>query len=263
MKLQLFITERIEMKNNFIVAFTILFFSLVSVTSFAQEGKDSLKILFVGNSYTHFENMPQIVSIISDNSKSKLLTRKSTVGGARLREHWLGERGLKTKEMIKNGNFDIVVLQEYSMGAIDQPDSLLKYSSLFCDFIKENKAKPYFYLTWAREKVPQHQETINKIYLKAATENEANIVPVGKAWALAKQYRPDIELFNPDGSHPSDLGAFLTACIFVATILDEIPDKINGIFTTNDLYGESIKLMAIHPLDVAFCVKIAEEIVLK
>ena len=167
------------------------------------------------------------------------------------------------KEMIKNGNFDIVVLQEYSMGAIDEPDSLLKYSNLFCDFIKENKAKPIFYLTWAREKVPQYQEIINKTYLQAATENEADIVPVGIAWALAQQYRPDIELFNPDGSHPSDLGAFLTACIFVATILDEIPEKINGIFTSFDLYGESIKLMAIHPLDVAFCIKITEETVLK
>lgn len=250
------------MKITVIVITTILLFGYINTTCFAQDEKDTLKILYVGNSYTHFENLPQIVSIISDSAKTKLMTKKSTIGGARLREHWLGERGLKTKEMIKNGNFDIIVLQEYSMGAINEPDSLIKYSKLLCNYIKENNAKPYLYLTWAREKVPQYQEIINTVYLKTSIENNAVIVPVGNAWALAKQLRPDIALFTPDGSHPTELGTFLTANVFVATILDEIPE-LNGLFKTFDKYGESVELMRINPLDVIFCKKIAEEIVLK
>lgn len=251
------------MKKSFIVLIAFLFLSFVHTECAAKDEKDTLSILFVGNSYTHFENLPQIISIISDSASTKLNTKKSTMGGAKLREHWLGERGSKTKEMIKKGNFDIVVLQEYSWGAVDEPDSLLKYSKLFCDFIKENDALPYFYLTWAREKVPQHQETINRVYLEAATENDAVLVPVGKAWALARQLRPNIELYKPDGSHPSKLGTFLTACVFVATILNELPDEIAWKYRTKDIYGESLALMAIDVLDVIFCKKIAEEIVLE
>ena len=250
------------MKKTVLVISTFLFLGFANAPSFAQYEKDTLKVLFVGNSYTYFENLPQIVSIISDSTKIKLITKKSTIGGAKLREHWLGERGLKTQEMIKNGNFDIVVLQGYSMGTIDEPDSVLKYSGLLCDLIKENNAKPYFYLTWAREKVPQYQETINKVYLEVATKNDATIVPVGKAWALAKQLRPNIELYNPDGSHPSKLGTFLTSCVFVATIANEIPDNLKTGYRTTDIYGESVALMSIHPLDVIFCKKVVEELIL-
>ncbi len=251
------------MKKLFTVLIAFLFISFAKTECSAKVEIDTLTILFVGNSYTHFENLPQIISIISDSSSTKLHTKKSTAGGAKLREHWLGEKGLNTKELIENGDFDIVVLQEYSWGAIDQPDSLHKYSKLFCDFIKENDASPYFYLTWAREKIPQHQETINKVYSEAATENDAVLVPVGKAWALARQMRPNIELYRPDGSHPSKLGAFLTACVFVATFLNEMPDEMAWKYRTKDIYGESLALMAMDSLDVIFCKKIAEDIVFK
>ncbi|MDX2445009.1 MAG: hypothetical protein QNK30_14535 [Bacteroidales bacterium] len=248
------------MKTTFIVIITFLFFISIRPNCVAQSEKDTLKILFVGNSYTYFGNLPQIISTISDDANTKLVTKKSTVGGAKLRDHWLGERGLDTKEMIADGEFDLVILQEYSMGTINEPDSLIKYSNLFCDFIYKNNAKPYFYLTWAREMVPQYQETINNVYLEASIENKAEIVPVGKAWALAKQLRPNIELYHADGSHPSELGTYLAACVFIASILDEIPGKLKGSFWTMDKYGESVQLMSVHPLDVVFCKKIAEEI---
>lgn len=249
-----------NIRKNLIILF--LFLSSSLATCWAQETKDTLNILFVGNSYTYFNNLPQLVSIISDSTKTKLVTKKSTIGGAQLREHWLGERNLKTKEMIKDGEFDIVVLQEYSMGAMDEPDNTKKYLRLFSDYIKENNAKPYFYLTWAREKAPQYQDTINTIFMEAASDSEALIVPAGKAWARAKELRPTIELYDPDGSHPSELGTFLSACVFVATLTNEIPSQLNQSYKITDSYGESIELMRIHPLDYVFCKKIAEEIVL-
>src|SRR5665648_133272 len=121
-------------------------------SSSAQVKRDTLKVLFVGNSYTYVQNLPQIVSIISDSTKTKLVTRKSTVGGAFLSEHWFGKRGLKTKEIITKGKFDIVILQENSMGTIQQPDSTIKYAKLLCGLIKASGAKPCLYMTWAREK---------------------------------------------------------------------------------------------------------------
>jgi len=227
----------------------------------AQDANDTLNILFVGNSYTYFNNLPQLVSIISDSTKTKLVTKKSTIGGAHLSEHWLGERGLKTKEMIKNGKFDIVVLQEYSMGAIDEPENTKKYLKLFGDFIKENNAKPFYYLTWARERVPQSQDTINKVFMEAANENGAIIVPAGKAWARAKVVRPTIELYASDGSHPSELGTFLSACVFVATLTNEIPSQLSRYYQTTDANGESLELMRIDRLDIVFCKKVVEEII--
>ena len=255
-------TKKFERKIIFILS--ILLF-LIGTSDFAQNKKDTLKVLFVGNSYTHVNNLPQITSILSDGVKTKLITKSSTVGGGKLKEHWLGERKLKTKEIIKNGNFDIVVLQGFSMSTIEFPDTLTKYAGLFCDYIKKNGAKPYLYLTWARKKVPQYQETIDSVYYSIAKENNVKVVPVGKAWQLAQQLRPDIQLFQNEGSHPSKLGTLLTASVFVAALTGELPDVLPKSFRINDSNGEPVLLMyfwAENKLDLVYLKKIVEEVVL-
>lgn len=226
----------------------------------AQGKKDILNVLFVGNSYTFVSNIPQIVSLISDSTDTKLITSKSTAPGARLSDHWRGKKGLLTKEIISNGNYDIVVLQEQSMGPIEHPDSFFYYSKKLCDYIKASKAKPYFYATWARQKAPQYQEVINKAYEEAASSNDAGIVKVGDAWALARVLRPDIELYMSDGSHQSSLGALLTACVFVGSLSEELPEKIPNWFSIPDSEEETILLIWEEPMDVTFCLRIASEI---
>lgn len=231
-----------------------------SLTGSAQVEKDTLKVLFVGNSYTYYENLPQIVSIISDKTNTKIVTKKSTIGGAKLSQHWLGQRGLKTKSIIKNGGFDIVVLQGHSMATIKEPDSLIKYSKLFCDYIKKHGAKPHFYLTWAREYTPETQGIITTGYAAITKDNKATLVPVGKAWALSQKLNPEIKLFTSDGSHPSRFGTFLTACAFVKTLLGELPDKLDSAYYTRDNEGESIYLMHIPKSNLNFFKKIVEDV---
>ena len=110
---------------------TLLIFGLILFSGLLFSQQKELKVLFVGNSYTYGYNLAHIVSIISAETSTKLITRKSTIGGASLREHWRGGRELETKKMIAEGDFDIVVLQDFSMSAIQAPDSTLKYVKLF------------------------------------------------------------------------------------------------------------------------------------
>jgi hypothetical protein len=243
---------------------SFLLLSFCETETFAQDKKDTLKVLFVGNSYTHVNNLPQIVSIVSQGVNTMLITKQSTKGGAKLRDHWFGERGLKTKKIIKNGNFDIVVLQGYSMSTILEPDSLRKYLKLFCNYVRENGAEPYFYNTWAREKVPQSQKTIDSVYYSIATETNATVVPVGQAWEQAKKLRPDIKLYEKDGSHPSKFGTILAAYTFVATIVHELPVKPKRAYSAEDIDGEFLLLMYFYGdeiSDVAFFQKVVESLV--
>lgn len=241
-----------------------LFISFISVfylcfTCVAQEKQDTLKVLFVGNSYTQFGNLPQMVSLISDSTSIKLITSIAALGGAHLSEHWEGKRDLKTKEIISNGNYDIVVLQDHSMETINEIEDFKKYSTLFCDYVRANNARPYFYLTWAREKVPQFQSIITDAYTASAKENDAVIVPVGELWKRALELRPTIELFSNDGTHPSNLGTFFTACIFVATITNELPVNLKKGYQTRDINGEPLRLMYLDTLDVLYFKKLIEE----
>lgn len=247
-------------RQKFFLVTLVISYIFLSHPSYSQGKKDTLKVLFVGNSYTYVQNLPQLVSIISEGTKTKLVTRKSTVGGAYLSEHWKGERGLKTRQLIRQGHFDVVVLQDNSMATILQPDSTAKYAKLLCRLIIESGAKPYLYMTWAREKVPQYQEEITAVYSKIALDNNAVLVPVGKAWQLALQLRPGIELFNQDGSHPSSLGAILSACVFTAALSGEVPSTLPGDYWIQDADGESVQLNGIDNLDGVFFQKVTSQV---
>ncbi|NIK92755.1 hypothetical protein GZ212_11385 [Mangrovimonas sp. CR14] len=236
-----------------------LFFVCINFVGFAQQKKDTLRVHFVGNSYTYKSNIPHLVSLISDHTNTKLITSKSVAGGAWLFQHYKGERNLQTLDKIKSGGYDIVVLQDHSMGAIARPDSLLLYAGKFSKYIKEYGAEPYFYATWTKEKVPQYHDTIRKVYTQAAKENDAGIVYVGDVWEKAKTLRPNIELYEDDGSHQSDLGAFLTACKFVKELTGELPNDLPEYYDWKDENGEWISLIELDRFDVVFCVKVVNE----
>ena len=233
---------------------------LLSLFASAQK-KDTLNVLFIGNSYTYYNNMPHLVSLISDSTDIKIITRKSTLGGAWLHEHWNGKRNLETQKILAQEKYDIVVLQEYSMGAITAPDSLRKYVSQFARLVRKYGAEPMLFLVWAREKVPQYQAELNDPYEFVAKENKMLLVPVGKAWEMAKKYRPNIELYDADGTHPSELGSFLSAAVFVGALTGQVPETVYQVPTVTDGRGESIQLMRLDWLDVIFSLKVAREAV--
>ena len=239
---------------------TIIFWG-VSSECLAQVEKDSLRILFVGNSYTFVSNMPHLVSLISDSTSVKLITSKSTAGGASLSDHWNGEKGLKSKEAISSGKYDIVVLQGHSMVTIEEKEEFFRYSKKLSDLVKASGAKPYLYVTWARQKVPQYQETITEVYQQASEQNNCGIILVGEAWKLARTLRPNLQLFMLDGSHQSDLGAFLTACVFVGVFSEEVPVNLPTNYSVPDMNGEQVVLFWEDALDIIFCRKVASEFI--
>lgn len=111
-----------------------------------------------------------MVSLISDSLDTKLICTKSTVGGTNLGEHWNELKGLKSKTLIQNGSYDIVVFHDHSMRPIEAPDSLLYYGGLLCELIKSKKARPFIYNTWSREKTPETQGVINSAYSRLAKQ---------------------------------------------------------------------------------------------
>lgn len=240
--------------------FITIFFFGIADECLAQVKKDTLSVLFIGNSYTYYSNMPHLVSLISDSTKIKLITSKSTAGGAKLSDHWYGNKGLKSKEAISSGEYDIVVLQGSSSEAVKKKEEFLKYSKKLSDLVKASGSKPYLYVPWPPKKIPQFQETITESHQQASKESDCGLVMVGEAWKLAKTLRPDIQLFLPDGSHPTDLGAFLTACAFVNTFSRELPENLPDRFFINDSDGKEVMIFRENSLDITFCLKVIQSL---
>ena len=185
-----------------------------------------LRVLFLGNSYTYYNALPDMVMQMANSMPGRKIEAKSvTRGGATLADLWSLTNGL---EVLRAGSWDYVVLQDQStLGTnyvdgkwnINEPAGLLRWARFWNAEIQRKNAKPLMYLTWARKVHPEFQTALNYAYAESAHDINATIAPAGLAWRRVRESAPQIELFDADGSHPSPLGSYLTACVFVETLV--------------------------------------------
>ena len=79
----------------------VYLFLFLCCTFFSLYTQDKKEILFVGNSFTFYWNLPKLVE---DMAKSRGLNWKvsqSTSSGVTLEQHWNSRRGLKTISLIE------------------------------------------------------------------------------------------------------------------------------------------------------------------
>jgi hypothetical protein len=210
------------------------------------------KILFIGNSYTDgfiksFEEM--IENSVYKNSKFEYIWG----GGVTL--HQLIKNG-RALEGLQRENWDAVVLQEQSQlpaipGKCEQ--SFHESVDILVNEIKAKGAKAFLYMTWGRrdkdeenpELFPNYksmQSRLTEAYETAAERNDINVIAVGKAWSKLRNLDSELgrELYQQDGSHPSDKGAFLISCMMIKKFFNE---KLNNLYLpmgVNELEAETI-----------------------
>lgn len=246
------------MKRSTCLTFILLF--LLAFPQVHAQEKEPIKVLFVGNSYTYFWNLPQTVEAMAKEKDFALEARQSTSGGTHWGHHWRGERELRTKDKIAQGGFKAIVLQNHSMSTLNRVDSMFHFGSLLAESAQSKGAKVYLYMTWAREWDPYMQAEISKQYQALAKKIGAEVVPVGLAWERARELRPGFALYDEDQSHPSPLGTYLTACVFYGTFSGKSPIGLPSRIIAEDSKGEKIYLNIQSQQNALFCQKVAEEV---
>lgn len=156
----------------------------------------------------------------------RMWIRKVTHNGATLRHQW--NRGF-ARDAIERGGWDVVVLQAHSLDPFDRPDQAREYATRFVELIRKQGAKPLLFMPWARRagdsiyqpsggsRFSGPDDMLAKtrsFYSELGGALKVDVVPVGDAWsrALAQDRKP--ALFMKDGTHPTQVGTFLNACLF-------------------------------------------------
>ena len=181
-----------------------------------------LRILFIGNSFTSRNNLPRLLTslaLAAPNPK-KVHAHAIVAGGASLRRHW---NAGTARTALETSRWDYVVLQEQSTLPIKNQARYHENVRLFDSEIRKQGARAALYLTWARQHAPETQGIITRAVEDIAGQVDARVIPVGRAWEMAKIEKPDVELFVADGSHPSAAGSYLAACVFYVSFFDEPP----------------------------------------
>ncbi len=204
------------------------------------QDKEPLRVLFVGNSYTYYWNLPQAVSLMAKSQGRAIITRQSTVGGSNLEQHWKGENGSRTRALISQGGWDYVVFNNHSLSTINTPESFFDYGQKFADLVKSQGGEAVFYMTWARSHNKLMINIISPSYRRLAEETNSHVVPVGEIWMRAVTLHPEYNLYTSDGSHPSPLGTYLTALAFTKFFTGESVLSIPNGLQMKDSDGEKL-----------------------
>ena len=230
------------MRYNYTIVAVIYYLFSLNGNVLSQQNDGSKRILFVGNSYTYQWNLPQQVAAMSRETGDDLYVRQSTAGGVTWGQHWRGEKGLTTREKIKSGDYDIVVLQNHSMRTIVAPDSMMLYGKMLAQEIRHAGAEPMLFMTWGRVWNPLMIDTVSEVYQEVGQEIGALVVPVGNIWQEVRLQRPELTLHQPDGSHQTPTGMYIAACAFYSALTGKTPVGLSPRNFMEDANGERVYL---------------------
>jgi hypothetical protein len=203
---------------------------------------DPERVLFIGNSYTHVNQLPDVFAEVVKSAGHKVPTIKSsTPGGQTFKQHLTVQP--KSLAAIDEGQWDVVILQGQS-----QEPALAEVSpAIRADFVdsaaalcqriraKSPQARIVFYETWARHadywtakgkdfnpgvgKDPaEMQARLRLWYGNVAKANQALLAPVGDAWERNYQSKEPFRLHVADNSHPDFKGTYIAALVMYRTI---------------------------------------------
>ena len=224
---------------------TALAAALLAAGTSAQTQVD---VLFLGNSYTQQNNLPNLVTQLATAAGHNLVADSNTPGGCTFGSPQGGtehKNNATSQAKIAAGPWDFVVLQEQSVTPAipgTKNNYMLPAAQVLEGQIHKHAASPFaeliLYQTWGRQNggavgwgafsasftdFDDMQDALTAGYAEAAALTGATVAPVGEAWRLFFQQNPGTILHAGDGSHPNPAGSYLAACVIFATIFDASP----------------------------------------
>lgn len=243
-------------RNTFLLIIFIIPFSLFS---------QNINVLYLGNSHTFWHDLPQLTANLALANGDTINYEANTPGGCTLAHpsngHLFNNVSLT---LIDSMDWDYVILQEHSLFAvIDHYKNTYTYpgAKVLDSLIKQNYecTKTIMQLIWAKKDGGQHcingycsvdfidfshmQDSLTAEYLRLSDTIFSITAPTGVAWQQSIENGDPIELFDPDGSHPSLAGHYLTACVYYAVMFKKSPEGIHyygGLNQTQALYLQQI-----------------------
>ena len=200
-----------------------------------QVNHEIQKVLFIGNSYTYYNDMPEVLFAgLAKEAGFPVEIYSATKGGAKL--IWYTD---PTKEHYKiladvaeNRSFDWIILQEQSLTPITDEAIFYEGIDALMQLFNGRTKKFLLYATWGRKEGSQKLEDLNMssqdmtdqlaaAYERAGKKYGIPVAHVGKAFADYRRHNPQEELYDPDLSHPSLAGSLLAAQEILNVMLDK------------------------------------------
>lgn len=197
------------------------------------------KVLFLGNSYTSVNNLPQMIQDVALSAGDTLVYDSYAPGGYQLADH---SQDPVSQGKIMSGGWDYVVIQGQSQEPITLPGQFNGGGGALYNLVKQYNpcAVTMPYMTWGRKNgdaqncaafpvmcTYQGMDTTLRNRYKSLTNGiNGELAPVSVVWNDLRQNHPGIELYQADESHPSVAGSYAAACCFYTALFKKDPALI-------------------------------------
>jgi hypothetical protein len=174
------------------------------------------RVLFIGNSLTYENDLPATLAELAASVGDTIRVRTVALPNFALIDHYNG--GSNALAQIATGGWEYVVMQQGPSSTQINRDSLILTARLFEPHIRSAGATPALYMVWPTIDRFRFFDEVRISYEMAADAVNGVFMPAGRAWITAWETDPDLELYAPDGLHPSPLGTYLAALVIYERI---------------------------------------------
>ncbi|MBQ9251392.1 MAG: SGNH/GDSL hydrolase family protein [Clostridia bacterium] len=180
-----------------------------------------LRILFIGNSHTYYNDMPVMVQRRAVEEGYDCDVTMIAHGGWFLSQH-VEEPDVRFN--ILYGGYDYVVLQEHAH-PFGPEERFMDAAVTLNKLIREAGSTPVIYECWAKKNEPEKQGYMTEVHKRVAEAIGALRAPVGENWWSYKNSWPDLEMYAEDGAHASEAGSDFAAKLIWAAIRRDLSQK--------------------------------------
>jgi lysophospholipase L1-like esterase len=194
-----------------------------------EPGRPALRVLFVGNSLTATNDLPEVVaSIAAQAGPGPLEVESVAPGGVSLEEHW---SSTGARERLEQGGWDAIVLQQGTSSLPASRAHLRRWAVRWARLARSLGVTPALMTVWPETARASSFPAVVASYAAAAAASEAILLPAGDAWRRALAGNPSLPLYGSDGLHPSELGTSLAALVVHAglteTAVESLPPSLD------------------------------------
>lgn len=214
-----------------------------------ESEKKTMRVLFIGNSLTYYNDMPALVMALGRAAGRDIYTRKVTAGSSTMCQQTstTTEIGREVEEALRE-SWDIVVIQPSRR--ISSRESTVKAAELAAgrlldERIRATGAKTVIYGTWGNNtgntgiyvmnsdgvnaskagtfaiSRADHNAYMQSVAREFAEMLDAPMVDGAALFDFVIRSQPAINLYYSDERHPSLYGSYAIACAFYAFLYNE------------------------------------------
>ena len=185
-----------------------------------------MKVLFLGNSHTYFNDMPELFArFVEKSTGEKPQVTMLAYSGRNL--EWHRKEYFSLRFNLMYGGYDYCIIQQ-AAHPYPPVEETLFWGKEVISLCHTCGVKPVVYMTWAEKIYPENQQKMIDTCERLAADNGALLAPVGRVWQNVIRKYENIDLFFADGEHAGIYGDFLIAAVFCKLLTGQLSCEIAG-----------------------------------